>query len=499
MEFTIHTQETVKQLNNFWSHIHFHPTDAIEDDWGRRILDQVAEDQVAETVRMYAMLEDIVSLAADGSLQYDFTLADTRLDYMISKGFRILLSYNFTPPCIAVDPQESSAHAKNKTRYKGKMIVTSPPRDYGLWEEICRAFTAHVVARYGAERVSNWYLQCFNEPDLPSFFFRTEADQILRAREYYKLYQGFEKGILSVCPELTIGGPALAGNYSFMEEFLRLIREGGNRLDYICVHTYGADPLHIDSGEKPLNIRNSLGKIRHLQKMAADYGFGHLPFIIDEWGAASRGFNNMKQVPSLVFRESEVFSAYYARMFSLYEELELGIEKMMICLSGQHEMESDFTGFRGFFTLNGFPKPIYNGYRLAAKLGSRKLACSCPYMGETYALLPTAGEDGRIAALYTYAQDTLVPLEAEEVTVRLQGAAGEYEARLWQVDGETANGYRAFEKLGSPEELTREQIGWLAEKAKCKPLSLGRVKPGEAIRFTARSNSVNLMEWIPVK
>ena len=54
----VNCNETVKHIKRFWNGIHFHPTDAIEDDWGREILDDVAADRVADTVRIYAMLED---------------------------------------------------------------------------------------------------------------------------------------------------------------------------------------------------------------------------------------------------------------------------------------------------------------------------------------------------------------------------------------------------------------------------------------------------------
>ena len=89
MSTIINTKEPIKKLENFWNSIHFHPTDAIEDDWGRRILDDVANDKVADTVRMYAMLEDIVT-EKDGKLFYDFTENDVRLDYMVQKGFDVL-------------------------------------------------------------------------------------------------------------------------------------------------------------------------------------------------------------------------------------------------------------------------------------------------------------------------------------------------------------------------------------------------------------------------
>ena len=90
MRFTVDAERPTKKLHNFWNHIHFHPTDAVEDDWGQRILNRVASDSVAKTVRIYAMLEDIVTMSEDGKLQYDFTLNDIRLDYMVQKGFKVL-------------------------------------------------------------------------------------------------------------------------------------------------------------------------------------------------------------------------------------------------------------------------------------------------------------------------------------------------------------------------------------------------------------------------
>ena len=176
-----------KKQHNFWNHIHFHPTDAIEDDWGRYILDNVAKDKVAQTVRMYAMLEDIVTMDESGNLQYDYSECDARIDYMLGKGFNLLLSYNFIPKCIAIDPNEGSSVAKAKVRYKGKTICASPPRDYALWEEICYQFTRHIVDRYGEEVVSRWYLQCFNEPDIRPFFMKHETDPEVRFAAYLNL------------------------------------------------------------------------------------------------------------------------------------------------------------------------------------------------------------------------------------------------------------------------------------------------------------------------
>lgn len=53
----------------FRRNIHFHPTDAAEDIWGRRILDNVAKDNVAKCVRLYVMTEAFCCTAVYNNLK----------------------------------------------------------------------------------------------------------------------------------------------------------------------------------------------------------------------------------------------------------------------------------------------------------------------------------------------------------------------------------------------------------------------------------------------
>ena len=84
--------KTLKKQKNFWNNCLFHPTDAVEDPWGRRILDRMAKDGSIRSVRIYTMFEDIVYLDEEGNLAYDFRLNDLRLDYLTEKGYDILLA-----------------------------------------------------------------------------------------------------------------------------------------------------------------------------------------------------------------------------------------------------------------------------------------------------------------------------------------------------------------------------------------------------------------------
>ena len=116
-----------KKQTNFWNGCVFHPTDAIEDPWGRRILDAISEDRAIHTVRLYSMFEDIVYIGDNGNICYDFRLSDLRLDYLVSHGFRPFISYGGIPDCIASSTANKTSVSKNKTRYKGKMWNSAPP------------------------------------------------------------------------------------------------------------------------------------------------------------------------------------------------------------------------------------------------------------------------------------------------------------------------------------------------------------------------------------
>ena len=75
--------EEIKRQKNFWNNCLFHPTDGVEDPWGKHILDQMAADKAIQTVRIYTMFEDIVYLDGNGNLCYDFSISDLRMDYLL--------------------------------------------------------------------------------------------------------------------------------------------------------------------------------------------------------------------------------------------------------------------------------------------------------------------------------------------------------------------------------------------------------------------------------
>jgi len=496
------TGKILKHQHNFWNNFHFHPTDAIEDAWGQVILDKAAADHVADTVRMYAMLEDIVTMDENGKLCYDFTENDVRMDYMLSRGYNLLISYNFIPKCISDNPVMSNTEVNVSTRYKGKMLVTMPPKDWGLWEEICYEYTKHIVERYGLDTVKNFYLQCFNEPDVRGFFMKPlgtgpEATE-KRCEEYMKMYTAFEHGTRRVSDKLKIGGPTAASRHIF-DLFLKYTSEHHLKVDYACAHSYGTNPQRINDGLCDIGVENNMKIMKGYIDTIHTYYPEGLEFVMDEWGASGAGFCNLNDCPKLIFRENEIFSAFYGRLITKCTMENIELSKLMICLSGSHQPHQlenhfpEFNGFRSYMTEHYITKPIYNAYVLARHL--KETVCESESDNENLLVFPTTdGTDYDILLTYASAdfKEDLPPITD---TLKLP-LSGNYRVTKWCIDRDHINPYRMWQKENMAAFPTAEQIKTLRAEGNLRPLETVTVTGDTEIPFTMSCNGLMLIEIV---
>jgi len=211
--------------------------------------------------------------------------------------------------------------------------------------------------------------------------------------------------------------------------------------------------------------------------------------LMDEWGVCTSGFRNMSEFPVLEFRETEVFPAYYVKTISEFIKRDYRISKMFICLSGQHEMQTDFTGFRGFFTLNFIKKPIYNAYVLASKLHEGLLPFECE--NDNLHVIPTKDENGNYAVLLSYSgeffEDDIETLnEKLSFEEELVGKT----VTVYRIDKETTNPYRVYQRLGL-DDLSAEDIAMLRREGELKPVYTGMLNG--ALDLTLTPNSTYLV------
>ena len=481
----VNAEKAVKQVNNFWNHIHFHPTDAIEDMWGQKILDAASADGAARRIRIYAMLEDIVFEGKDGTLEYDFSETDTRIDYLVSRGFSLLICMNFLPRAIAKDKMLVSENA----RYKRKRLYTSVPSDYRLWQEVCARYVAHLIERYGEDLVSTWYFHCWNEPNSHYFWMSDCREWEKVTDEYIKLYDYFAEGIKGVSQRVPVGGPSAAFtalpdaprtdaygplvDAMFIKKFLTHVKSGtnyangktGTAYDFYSVHTYGS--LFDCAKQNVLDVSDCTKMLANYRRLADDCGFQGIEMISDEWDICGGGWLTTKDYPILDYRNSEVFSAHY---FAFIEDLlqsGLDLSAVMICLSGQHDLTGDFTGTRTFATRSGFKTPIYNAYALAAKLGQTILEGKAD---DKLGVIPTLCDNGDIAiAVFNYAPRLLKPNGNFHTRLEVDLPQGDYTVTHYRLDKSNCNPYSAWKEAGRPEYCSQAEAEAVNRAGVLKP------------------------------
>jgi hypothetical protein len=163
------------------------------------------------------------------------------------------------------------------------------PKDYVEYHEVVRAYTSHLIARYG-DACLNFYWSVFNEPDLTSLFWRSgnwnelqkfydyTVDAILRAFEDHGYDSGrvivggleiaaifganIERPVLGIflshcSPSATRAG-ALPYNVAFadkrldgkrserVENLCRANNGKGSPCDFISIHSYNASAITAD-------------------------------------------------------------------------------------------------------------------------------------------------------------------------------------------------------------------------------------------------------------
>ena len=96
---------------------------------------------------------------------------------MLAIGVKPFVELGFFPKDMAAE--------NSKTQMWWKGYVSVDRNNFGKWHDLIKAFTQHIVDRYGINEVLTWYFEVWNEPNLTGtggFFHGTKSD-------YFRLYK----------------------------------------------------------------------------------------------------------------------------------------------------------------------------------------------------------------------------------------------------------------------------------------------------------------------
>lgn len=434
---------------------------------------------------------NVFSLDAHGKPVYDFTITDQTFDEYQRAGMRPFVELGFMPKDLAAVVAGISEYQIHYPKPTMAGASNNPPKDYAMWGELVRKFTEHLVARYGRDKVSTWYFEVWNEPDI--VYWHGTQD------EYLKLYDYAVAGVRAALPDAKVGGPATTGpgsekSVAYLNAFLMHCQNDRSAadgklvpLDFISFHPKG-HPETVD-GHVRMGIAEELRAAQTGFDIVAKYAqFKHLPIILSEADPEGCAACSMKTNPANAYRNSPLYATYTAvAMKSLLDLNDQSGVNLAAMLSWSFEFEGKnyFEGFRTLAT-NGIDKPILNVFRMAGLMSGERVetdsAGRIP-LGEILKsgvrqapdvdAFATKAEQQAAVMVWNYHDDDL-PAPAAHVQVTIAGIpAGVKRVLLehYRIDETHSNAYTVWKQMGSPQSPTAEQYTRLRNAGQLELLS----------------------------
>jgi len=436
---------------------------------------------------------NVYTLDAAGKPVYDFKIIDQTFDAYRSAGVRPMVELGFMPEALASGT--NPYYLAYPHTIEGS--VQSPPKDFAAWGELCRVFTAHLVARYGQAEVAQWYFEVWNEPNIAYWHGTRE--------QYFKLYDFAVAGVRSALPEARVGGPATTSPRSkqaadFLDAFLQHVANDPSAdngkplpLDFISFHAKGTPRLIKNQPGVPDHVRMGL----NAELTDADTGFAliasypkfkQLPIILSEADPEGCAACSAKENPANGYRNGPLFPAYTAAalkgLFTLQDKHQVNL-LAMLTWSFEFEDRQFFEGFRTLAT-NGVDKPILNLFRMTGLMAGERVATTssaarplAEMMAPTIApntdidAMATRSDHAAAVLLWNDPTDDL-PAPSVPVQVTIHGIPAGVTRVLLQhdrVDATHSNAFTLWQTMGSPQQPTPEQLARLQAAGQLQSLT----------------------------
>jgi xylan 1,4-beta-xylosidase len=437
-------------------------------------------------IRFHSIFHDVLGTVRieDGKTVYNWSKIDQLYDGLLARHIRPFVELGFTPQALAT--------SENSVFYwHGN---TSHPKPEG-WHDLIEAFIRHIEARYGKDEVRTWFFEVWNEPNLSGFW--EGADQ----KAYFELYDLTATTIKSIDPALRVGGPSTAGA-AWVPEFLAHVKQSGVGVDFVTTHTYGVQGGFLDEeGQSDTKLDPSpdaiTGDVRRVRQQITAPPFPVLPLYFSEWSTS--------YTPRDSVHDSYISAPYILTKLKASQGLAQGMSYWTYTdlFEEPGPPTAPFQGGFGLLNPQGIRKPAYFAYKYLHALQGESLKTSDPQ-----AMLST--KDGDFTAViwdfeqpdqkvsdrsfYTKAvlAHSAAPVQLQ-ITHLLPNAA--YRLEIHRTGYGSNDAYTAYIEMGSPKNLTEEQIAQLNELTRDLPVTDKKMRSGPTgtVEFTVPMNSNDIV------
>lgn len=407
----------------------------------RKDLDRFKSEIGIERVRFHGIFNDELGVGSGGNFQNINAVYDGLLERRVQP----FVELSFMPRRLASGSREFGFYRANIT----------PPKSLTDWSDFIDRFVRHLIQRYGAKEVRQWYFEVWNEPNLQSWFWAGTQE------DYFALYKATALAVKNVDPALRIGGPATSA-VQWLPQFLTYCGKNRVPLDFVSTHIYPGDDQKIVFGQadkfKQYDVVPMAAGLARAQIDATRYKGAEL--WLNEWSSDS---------PAMI-AHSITHSLPYCHAMAQWQ-ISGEYEEQMIAPWIFKEGQNGW----GMLARGGIAKPEFNTYKLLHRLGDRRLAARGP-------VLASSKERGKFAALVWNLADVQqapgIPGASSSrqvtglrkiVNVRMRGAQAGQRVEVSYVDQLRGSPYPAWRQLGSPQYPTHEQMNLIRKAAELAP------------------------------
>lgn len=491
-EYIFVDMETIKvrPLFNHWQKLTTfgRASEGLRSSWQNQ-LKEMQKEIGFEFIRFHGIFSDdmmICDVDALGNIIYNWSYLDQLFDFFQEVNIKPFIELGFMP---------SELKSRDNTVFWWNANI-SQPRDINLWTDLVKEFIKHCINRYGQREVEKWYFEVWNEPNLEGAFW------IGGKEAYFQFYKDTTLAIKSISEKLRVGGPSVThqvGNEKdWLEGFILYCNENNAPLDFITIHVYPENfstksstldlIARAEAGEdlaelmkefnnmkrvyfdenNTINVLNSANK--QMQKTLKS----EVELHVTEWNASAFSKNLIHDtafvgtfiVDNVLKSIGKTNSLGHWTFTDLYEEFKVD--------------KSEFHGNFGMISKSGLKKPSYYAYYLLAKLGNNIIE-----QGEEYIITKDHENIQILAYNYSYFDDLFMNGDTSaltkekrydiyktksprEIDISIKGIEGNYKITKYSLNIEHGSVFDQWLKLGSPENMTIEEINYIKGKSKPK-------------------------------
>ena len=442
-------------------------------------------------VRMHGLFHDdmfVYFRKPDGKVVYNWQYIDELYDRMLAIGVKPFVELGFFPKDMAAE--------NSKTQMWWKGYVSVDRNNFGKWHDLIKAFTQHIVDRYGINEVLTWYFEVWNEPNLTGtggFFHGTKSD-------YFRLYKEAVTAIKSIDERLKVGGPATSNFIAdhrhdgeildhsqsrfytqeeinkqqwkgvWIEDFLHYCEKENLPVDFISTHPYPTDyALDPETGRGKGAIRyvHSLkDDIQWLRQQLADSKYPEAEIHLTEWSTGPNSRDRMHDIlpPAAYIIKTNLDCIGLANSLMYWTFADVCEEK-----GGGEEI---FHGGFGMINFQGLVKPSFHAYRMLNQLGDEKIYYKDPLF------ISRSSKTGKLSAIafnYPKEYEQTVPsmqnftnymnASSKTLDIVLEGLNPNACFEIEVLDKMHGNVYDAYLNMGAPHSPNIREIEFLRQKA----------------------------------